>query len=115
MKRFDSITLDISDRNDPGLELGQWRVWAMSAWGPDYVGWSINNNPNPILYYRGQKRVPCSTTFYQQMVIDCSSLPRNGPATLVKVPYRINMLKAEIGTSTVSTTRDGKTISKTWP
>lgn len=112
---FESITPSISDSNDSGLELGQWRVWASSSYGPDYVGWSATYSPNPVTYYREQGRAPCKTTFYQKMVIDCSNLPRNGSASLIKVQYRLNKLEAYIGTTTVSSTRDGKTISKTWP
>lgn len=68
----------------------------------DDVGWL----PSAVTYYRAQNRAPCSFSTTQRMYIDCATGP---------VSYIVNGLGAEIGVTTVSSSRQGQTQSRTWP
>jgi hypothetical protein len=68
----------------------------------DVVGWL----PVAVNYYRSQMRAPCSFSATQQMSIDCASGP---------VAYIVNGLGATIGITTVSSSRQGQTQTRTWP
>ena len=90
-----------------------WTVDSNQQWMWDYVGWrSVPPDPNveplgPVLYYRSVNAAPCYSSFPQRMVISCVS---GG-----YVPYRDNVLRSDVGTTTVTSTRDGVDASKTWP
>lgn len=104
---FDAITT-------PGFA---WTVTSKNSWGADFVGWSLA----AVRYYRGQKRVPCGSTFLQQMVVDAAFSPNNptnyGPYTdqygnnFYGVPYEVNTLAANITATVVTSVRNGKTSS----
>ena len=81
---------------------GTWTVTSSNTWGDDYVG----VDTGVISYYRGAGRAPCTFTVPQRMVINCST----GTST-----YRNNTLGYTIGTSTVSSIRDGSTQTQNWP
>ncbi len=81
---------------------GSWTVTSGNHWGHDYVGW----HSTAVTYYRNQGRAPCSTTFPQRMVIDCST----GPIT-----YITNTLGADINATTVVSRRAGSMAIETWP
>jgi hypothetical protein len=82
---------------------GQWTVTASNTWGVDAVGLI----PDVVNYYRAQGRDPCSVTVPQRMVInDCSTNT---------IAYRNNTLGYVIGTTTVSSIRDGSVQTRTWP
>lgn len=81
---------------------GTWGVGMDNRWGPDTVGWLEAG----VTYYRGQSRAPCQTTVPQTMKIRCD---------IGYVTYQSNSLTMGIGTTTVSSTRDGQFIQKSWP
>ncbi|MGH7806784.1 MAG: hypothetical protein ACRENT_01690 [Thermodesulfobacteriota bacterium] len=85
---------------------GMWQVDNSNAWKYDKIGWS----EDAVAYYRSSSvgRAPCGTKFMQRMVINCP-----GSALLTR-PYVTNELKADIGTTTVSSSRAGITITKTY-
>jgi peptidoglycan hydrolase-like protein with peptidoglycan-binding domain len=85
-----------------GVTGGTWPVGARNAWGDDFVGWFTN----AVTYYRTNGRAPCTASFPQSMRVV-------RPAG--DVHYRRNQLTMTIGTTTVDSTRDGQTQSKTWP
>ncbi len=64
--KFDAITT-------PGFA---WNVTSHNTWGADFIGWNLA----AVRYYRTKKRVPCSSSFQQQIVIDCAYAPAN-PST----------------------------------
>ena len=81
---------------------GSWYVQADNTWGPDMVGWL-----EPwITYYRDEDRTPCSTQFYQRMVIDC------GTNT---VTYRTNLLRMGFDQVKVWSERDGVYAERNYP
>jgi hypothetical protein len=80
-----------------------WTVTSGNHWGADSVGWI----PDAVIYYRGEGRAPCGTTFPQRMVISC---PNGGTLT-----YANNTLGGNINATTVTSTRAGQTVSRTWP
>jgi len=92
--RFDSITG------------GTWTVGANNLWGADYVGWFTT----AVTYYRAQNRAPCSNGFPQAMDVIAPSGNLN---------YRINQgsnqLSGTIGVTTVGSSRNGQSASRTWP
>jgi hypothetical protein len=87
--------------------------------GPDWIGWKLA----PVQYYRSKNRVPCGSSFLQQMVIDAALSPENpsnyGPYTNEKgnsfygVPYEVNTLGANITATTVTSVRNGQTSTNT--
>jgi hypothetical protein len=81
-----------------------WTVNSSGQWGPDVIGYSRDQ----VVYYRGinPPRVPCRTRFGQKMFINCP----NG-----KVNYAISTIGADIGATTVSSTRGGITETHNWP
>jgi len=81
---------------------GSWTVASGNTYGPDNVGYS----DGAITYYRAQQRAPCSTTFSQRMVINCANQ---------NTAYATNTLGAGIGVTTISSTKNGSTVSKTYP
>ena len=86
---------------------GTWTVaQGTNEWGPDKVGWS----PASVTYYRAQGRAPCSTKFMQTMVIKCP----NDPQDLLRRPYVTQELGAAIGATTVSSTRAGLTVTRSY-
>jgi hypothetical protein len=84
------------------ISSGNWTVSSGNHWGSDYVGW----HSGAVTYYRAQGRAPCSTTFQQRMVIDCST----GPIT-----YITNTLGGDINSTTVVSRRAGSMAIRTWP
>ncbi len=87
-----------------GLTGGNWYVGYLgyNTYGYDQVGWSSTG----VTYYRNANRVPCSATVSQNMLIQCT-----GPSQL----YKSNTISAGMTATTVSSTRDGQTQTKTWP
>ena len=85
-----------------GVTGGTWTVGSGNVWGDDFVGF----NAPWVTYYRTNGRAPCSATFVQSMRI-----VRPGG----NVEYKRNTLTSGIGVTTVSSTRDGQTKTKTWP
>ena len=81
---------------------GTWTVITGNKWHYDSVGY----HSGAVTYYRNQGRAPCSTTFQQSMVIDCSTGP---------IHYATNTLGAEINDTTVTSKRAGSTAIRTWP
>ena len=81
---------------------GTWPVGASNAWGADNVGWFVP----AVTYYRTQGRAPCGAVLPQNMVIDC---PSGAPF------YTFNNLTADIGVTTVSSSRDGQSASRPFP
>jgi len=81
---------------------GNWTVITGNKWHTDSVGY----HSGAVSYYRNHGRAPCGTTFQQDMVIDCSS---------GAILYKTNTLSASITSTTVTSTRDGVSKSKTWP
>lgn len=81
---------------------GTWDVDATNHWGDDFVGW-FNS---AVTYYRTQRRAPCGFSLPQSMRV----VRPDGD-----VEYQRNQLGANIGVTTVSSTRDGHTVTKTWP
>ncbi|MGA9391030.1 MAG: hypothetical protein WBV69_11345 [Candidatus Sulfotelmatobacter sp.] len=107
---FDAVTT-------PGFA---WNISSANAWGgADFIGWNLA----AVKYYRTEKRVPCASTFQQQMVIDAAYSPANpsnyGPYTnssgsnFYGVPYEVNTLGAGITATTATSTRNGKTSTNT--
>ncbi len=88
--RFDSITG------------GTWPVRAGNVWGDDFVGWFVP----AVNYYRLQGRAPCTASFPQDM---------NVITPTGDLKYRTNQLSGTIGVTTVGSSRDGQTATKTWP
>lgn len=80
-----------------------WQVNSDNTWGPDGVGWT----PFAVNYYRSFNRHPCSTSVTQRMDIYCGLV-----STL---NYKFNTLEGTIGSTTVSSTRNGQTVTRTWP
>jgi hypothetical protein len=80
-----------------------WTVNSDNTWGPDGVGWP----PFAVNYYRSFNRHPCSTSVTQRMDIYCGLV-----STL---NYKFNTLEGAIGSTTVSSTRNGQTVTRTWP
>lgn len=81
-----------------------WLVRDTNEWGPDTIGYSSE----AVIFYRAvtPTRVPCGTRFGQKMFINCP----NG-----KVQYRGDItIGADIGATTVSSTRDGQTETRNW-
>jgi hypothetical protein len=81
---------------------GTWTVESNNYWGDDHVGWYTP----AVTYYRAQGRAPCTATFPQSMRVVRPS---------GNVEYTRHMLSATIGTTTVSSTRQGHTETKNWP
>jgi len=81
---------------------GTWPVGSGNSWGDDFVGWFTS----AVTYYRSKNRAPCSCSFPQSMRIVRAS---------GNVEYVRNQLGGTIGTTTVSSTRAGQSMSKTWP
>src|SRR5581483_8488629 len=81
---------------------GTWPVRAKNLWGADFVGWTTGG----VIYYRAQNRVPCNGPIPQAMDV----ITPNG-----NLHYRTNILDYTIGITTVSSTRDGHTATKSWP
>jgi|WetSurMetagenome_2_1015567.scaffolds.fasta_scaffold40926_3 peptidoglycan hydrolase-like protein with peptidoglycan-binding domain len=81
---------------------GLWNVDDTNSWGEDHVGWYSN----AVTYYRTHGRAPCSNSFTQSIRVVRPS---------GDVEYRQNVLGGAIGTTTVSSTRDGHTETKNWP
>ncbi len=106
---FDSVTT-------PGFA---WTVSSQNSWGADFIGWNLV----AVRYYRKKKRVPCSSTFQQQMVIDAAFSPNNpsnygqytnnSGGTFYGVPYEINTLGAGITATTATSVRNGQTSTNT--
>jgi hypothetical protein len=81
---------------------GSWTVSAGNWYDPDYVGWTMAS----VNYYRSQhqNRLPCSFSFPQLMQIVIT--PQNA------ITYQTNTLGCTIGVGTVSSTRDGNTVTR---
>ena len=79
---------------------GAWPVNSANGFGYDYVGWLSST----VSYYRSVDRDPCGATVYQNMFIEC-----NGESSIL---YKQNVLGADIGNSTVSSSRDGQTYTR---
>lgn len=82
---------------------GTWTVGAGNVYGQDGVGWF----QPAVCYYRTQnKKIPCGTSFKQQMQIND---PANGNFFAYGTPNHgdLNDLAADIGAATVSSTRAG--------
>jgi len=82
---------------------GTWDVDTSNVWGDDFVGWF----GAAVTYYRNQGRAPCGTSFPQRMVIDCST----GNTTYIDS----NQLGGNFDATTVTSTRAGQTVTRTWP
>jgi hypothetical protein len=61
-------------------------------------------------YYRDEGKAPCSTTIPQRMAIRCG-----GDGSTLYLPYDQHNIGAAITSSTVSSTRNGNTVPRTWP
>jgi len=85
---------------------GTWVVQAGNTWGYDYVGWL----KAAVMYYRNKGRAPCGTTFPQQMQVQFAT----GDTTFYNY-LGVNTLGGNIGTTTVTSIRAGKSQTKTWP
>jgi hypothetical protein len=72
----------------------------------DEIGWGHTS----ITHYRSHGDAPCKTHIYQGMKIACGI---DGAETYTTVQN--NVLLAEIGVTTISTTRDGVTKTRTYP
>ncbi len=81
---------------------GTWTVGANNFWGDDFVGWF----PAAINFYRSNGRAPCRASFIQSMRV----VRPSGNVQYIRHQHVWGM-----GTTTVSSTRDGQTESKTWP
>jgi hypothetical protein len=78
-----------------------WNVDSSNWYGPDLIGWSATY----IQYYRSQGRAPCHNVFIQDMrVLDAGCGDR----------YKQNQLEAHIGTTTLTSKRDGVSTTQTW-
>jgi hypothetical protein len=82
---------------------GEWTVNSSEEWMYDNIGWLTG----PVEHYRSVGAAPCGTTIPQQMKITC--------VAGAYVPYRQDSLNLDIGTTTVTSTRDGVPASRTWP
>ncbi|SMO76676.1 Putative peptidoglycan binding domain-containing protein [Geodermatophilus aquaeductus] len=85
-----------------GVTGGTWGVDSHNRWGNDFVGWF---SP-AVTYYRAQGRAPCTASFPQSMRVVRPS---------GDVQYKNHTLTMTIGATTVSSTRDGQSKSRTWP
>ena len=72
-----------------------------NEWGPDKIGYS----PEMVLYYRGEGKAPCGTRFTQVMYINCGNQLEF---------YSLDQIGADIGTTTVSSTRAGQTQTRNY-
>jgi peptidoglycan hydrolase-like protein with peptidoglycan-binding domain len=81
---------------------GTWDVDGTNRWGDDFVGWFAP----AVTFYRANGRAPCSATFTQSMRVVRPS---------GDVEYRRNVLRSDIGLTTVSSTRDGHTETRPFP
>lgn len=96
-----------------------WTVSSQNTWGTDFIGWNLA----AVQYYRKKKRVPCSSSFQQQMVIDAAYNPgnpqsyaqytNNSGGTFYGVPYETNTLGASIAATTATSVRNGQTSTNT--
>jgi|SRR5271170_5307086 len=85
---------------------GTWTVTNDNHWGFDRVGWS----PAAVTYYRQAGRVPCFTTFPQQMQIQFATGDPNW------YDYgTVNTLGYDIDATTVISLRAGSSEKRTWP
>ena len=85
-----------------GITGGTWAVNASNRWGADFVGWFAP----AVAFYRANGRAPCRASFNQSMRV-----VRPGG----DVQYRVNALQMDIGATTVTSTRDGHSQSRTFP
>jgi hypothetical protein len=85
---------------------GTWLVRAGNIWGFDYVGYGSGQ----VTYYRDKGRAPCGTTVPQQMQIQFAT----GDMTFYNYAG-VNTLGANIGATTVTSIRAGKSETETWP
>jgi hypothetical protein len=81
---------------------GTWDVDDTNHWGDDFVGWFAP----AVNFYRANGRAPCFASFLQSMRV---------VRTSGDVEYRVNRLTSSIGTTTVSSTRDGQTETRVFP
>jgi Domain of unknown function (DUF4157)/Putative peptidoglycan binding domain len=85
-----------------GVTGGTWAVDGSNRWGDDFVGWFAP----AVTFYRLNGRAPCRASFNQTMRV-----VRPGG----DVRYRTNALQMEIGASTVTSIRDGKSETRPFP
>ncbi len=96
-----------------------WTVASKNTWGTDFIGWNLA----AVRYYRNKKRVPCSSTFPQLIVIDAAYSPNNPPTyssylnndgnLFYGVAYETNTLGASITAATATSVRNGQTSTNT--
>jgi hypothetical protein len=80
---------------------GTWGVSDINVWGDDHLSWSAAD----IVYYRNEGRAPCNTSIAQEMhVVEGSS-----------GEYTNGNLVLTIGTTTISASRNGASLSKSYP
>jgi len=78
-----------------------WSVDSSNCYGPDLIGWAVG----PINYYRSRGRAPCNNVVIQDMEVtgaNCGS------------SYKQNQLEAHIGTTTLTSKRDGVSTTRSW-
>jgi len=78
-----------------------WDVDSNNWYGPDLIGWSVAQ----INYYRFVGRAPCHNVMIQDMRVigaTCGS------------SYKQNQLEAHIGTTTLTSKRDGVSTTRPW-
>jgi hypothetical protein len=99
----------------------EWYVSSKNTWGADWIGWY----QDAAQYYQAQKRVPCSSSFQQILVIDAAYDPDNTPAygsyidyygnLFYGVPYETNSLGGNITATAVQSVRNSqKSTNKAW-
>lgn len=78
-----------------------WDVDSDNWYGPDFIGWKVAY----IQYYRSRGRAPCYSFAIQDMKVigaNCGS------------SYKQNQLEAHIGTTTLTSKRDGVSTTRPW-
>ncbi len=97
----------INSERDPFNKVtgGTWTVQPANEWGPDVIGYS----PVAVSYYRQQGRTPCSTGFYQRMVINCPG--NQGLTAYLSNP---NYIFCQINSNSVIVTRAEEWVQRTY-